>query len=160
MRCTRASAYAREIGYSFIYPYPPNNCRQPSTTRHWASVVASLAGDRDAAEDFFRKAADAASWWMAPAVLLHRLARLDGRREDAAHWAKLAIDRRLDGTGGSLLKQAALIRYGDGYWLAANDADLQLDGEPFPPNAATMVGVQGLAMDGMLVEVSAVAMLE
>jgi enamine deaminase RidA (YjgF/YER057c/UK114 family) len=35
-----------------------------------------------------------------------------------------------------------------------------LDGKPFPPNASTMVGVQGLAMDGMLVEISAVAMLD
>ena len=34
-----------------------------------------------------------------------------------------------------------------------------LDGKPFPPNASTMVGVQGLAMDGMLVEISAVAVV-
>jgi len=34
-----------------------------------------------------------------------------------------------------------------------------LDGEPFPPNASTMLGVQGLAMDGMLVEISAVALI-
>jgi enamine deaminase RidA (YjgF/YER057c/UK114 family) len=34
-----------------------------------------------------------------------------------------------------------------------------LDGEPFPPNASTMIGVQGLAAAGMLVEVSAVAVL-
>lgn len=34
-----------------------------------------------------------------------------------------------------------------------------LDGKPFPPNASTMIGVQGLAMDGMLVEISAVAVL-
>lgn len=34
-----------------------------------------------------------------------------------------------------------------------------LDGEPFPPNASTMIGVQALAMEGMLVEVSAVAAL-
>ncbi len=35
-----------------------------------------------------------------------------------------------------------------------------LDGRPFPPNAATMVGVQGLALEGMLVEISAVAVLD
>lgn len=35
-----------------------------------------------------------------------------------------------------------------------------MDGEAFPPNASTMIGVQALAMEGMLVEVSAVAMVE
>jgi enamine deaminase RidA (YjgF/YER057c/UK114 family) len=35
-----------------------------------------------------------------------------------------------------------------------------LDGRPFPPNASSMIGVQGLAADGMLVEISAVAALE
>ena len=34
-----------------------------------------------------------------------------------------------------------------------------LDGKPFPTNASTMIGVQGLAMEGMLVEISAVAVL-
>ncbi len=34
-----------------------------------------------------------------------------------------------------------------------------LDGQPVPPNASTMIGVQGLAMEGMLVEISAVAVL-
>jgi enamine deaminase RidA (YjgF/YER057c/UK114 family) len=34
-----------------------------------------------------------------------------------------------------------------------------LDGAPFPPNASTMIGVQGLALDGMLVEISAVAVV-
>ena len=34
-----------------------------------------------------------------------------------------------------------------------------LDGDPFPPNASTMLGVQGLAAEGMLVEISAVAVL-
>lgn len=34
-----------------------------------------------------------------------------------------------------------------------------LDGEPFPPNASSMIGVQGLAAPGMLVEISAVAAL-
>ena len=34
-----------------------------------------------------------------------------------------------------------------------------LDGGRFPPNASTMIGVQGLAMEGMLVEISAVAVL-
>ncbi len=34
-----------------------------------------------------------------------------------------------------------------------------LDGEPFPPNASTMVGVQALAAEGMLVEVSAIAVV-
>ena len=34
-----------------------------------------------------------------------------------------------------------------------------LDGEPFPPNASSMIGVQGLAAEGMLVEISAVAVL-
>lgn len=34
-----------------------------------------------------------------------------------------------------------------------------LDGEPFPPNASTMIGVQGLAMEGMLIEISAVAVV-
>jgi enamine deaminase RidA (YjgF/YER057c/UK114 family) len=32
-----------------------------------------------------------------------------------------------------------------------------LDGSPFPPNASTMLGVQSLAMQGMLVEISAIA---
>ncbi|MBT4521305.1 MAG: RidA family protein, partial [Halieaceae bacterium] len=35
-----------------------------------------------------------------------------------------------------------------------------LDGQPFPPNASSMIGVQSLAMDGMLVEISAVAVLD
>jgi len=34
-----------------------------------------------------------------------------------------------------------------------------LDGQSIPPSASTMIGVQGLAMDGMLVEISAVAVL-
>ena len=34
-----------------------------------------------------------------------------------------------------------------------------LDGKPFPPNASTMIGVQSLAAEGMLVEISAVAMV-
>jgi len=34
-----------------------------------------------------------------------------------------------------------------------------LDGKRFPQNASTMIGVQGLAMEGMLVEISAVAAL-
>ena len=34
-----------------------------------------------------------------------------------------------------------------------------LDGKPFPPNASSMIGVQGLAAPGMLVEISAVAVL-
>lgn len=34
-----------------------------------------------------------------------------------------------------------------------------LDGEAFPPNASSMIGVQGLAAEGMLVEISAVAAL-
>ena len=39
---------------------------------------------------------------------------------------------------------------------AMNEA---LDGEPFPPNASSMIGVQGLAGEGMLVEISAVAVI-
>jgi 2-iminobutanoate/2-iminopropanoate deaminase len=35
-----------------------------------------------------------------------------------------------------------------------------LDGKPFPPNASTMLGVQSLAMEGMLVEISAVAVVD
>ena len=34
-----------------------------------------------------------------------------------------------------------------------------LDGKSFPPNASSMIGVQGLAAEGMLVEISAVAVL-
>ncbi len=34
-----------------------------------------------------------------------------------------------------------------------------LDGQPFPANASSMIGVQGLAGKGMLVEISAVAVL-
>jgi len=34
-----------------------------------------------------------------------------------------------------------------------------LDGQPFPPNASTMIGVQALAGEGMLIEISAVAVL-
>lgn len=34
-----------------------------------------------------------------------------------------------------------------------------LDGKAFPPNASTMIGVQSLAAEGMLVEISAVAMI-
>lgn len=34
-----------------------------------------------------------------------------------------------------------------------------LDGKAFPPNASTMVGVQGLALEGMLVEISALAVV-
>lgn len=35
-----------------------------------------------------------------------------------------------------------------------------LDGKPFPPNASTMIGVQSLAGEGMLVEISAVAVVD
>lgn len=35
-----------------------------------------------------------------------------------------------------------------------------LDGEAFPPNASTMVGVQALALPDMLVEVSAIAVID
>lgn len=34
-----------------------------------------------------------------------------------------------------------------------------LDGKAVPPNASTMIGVQGLAMEGMLIEISAVAVV-
>lgn len=42
----------------------------------------------------------------------------------------------------------------DVFARAMNEA---LDGRPFPPTASTMLGVQGLAMTGMLVEISAIA---
>lgn len=35
-----------------------------------------------------------------------------------------------------------------------------LDGKPFPPNASTMIGVQSLAGEGMLVEISGVAVVD
>ena len=35
-----------------------------------------------------------------------------------------------------------------------------LDGKPFPPNASTMVGVQSLAGEGMLVEISGFAIVD
>jgi 2-iminobutanoate/2-iminopropanoate deaminase len=35
-----------------------------------------------------------------------------------------------------------------------------LDGKPFPPNASTMIGVQSLAGEGMLVEISGFAVLD
>lgn len=35
-----------------------------------------------------------------------------------------------------------------------------LDGEPFPPNASSMIGVASLAMEGMLVEISAIAVID
>ncbi|HQR04844.1 MAG: RidA family protein [Proteobacteria bacterium] len=40
---------------------------------------------------------------------------------------------------------------------AMNEA---LDGQPFPPNASTLVGVTRLGMAGMLVEISAVAVID
>jgi enamine deaminase RidA (YjgF/YER057c/UK114 family) len=39
---------------------------------------------------------------------------------------------------------------------AMNDA---LPGRPFPPNASSMIGVESLAAEGMLVEISAVAVV-
>jgi len=47
-------------------------------------------------------------------------------------WQNRVFHRALDGIDGSVLKQASLIRFEDGYWLAANDAELRLDGQPFP----------------------------
>ncbi len=35
-----------------------------------------------------------------------------------------------------------------------------LDGKPFPPNASTMIGVQALAGEGMLVEISGFAVVD
>lgn len=35
-----------------------------------------------------------------------------------------------------------------------------LDGQAFPPNASSMIGVQSLAMPGMLVEISAIAVID
>lgn len=35
-----------------------------------------------------------------------------------------------------------------------------LDGKPFPPNASTMIGVQSLAGEGMLVEISGFAVVD
>jgi enamine deaminase RidA (YjgF/YER057c/UK114 family) len=35
-----------------------------------------------------------------------------------------------------------------------------LDGKPFPPNASTMIGVQSLAGEGMLVEISGFAIVD
>lgn len=37
---------------------------------------------------------------------------------------------------------------------------IALDGKPFPPNASTMIGVQSLAGEGMLVEISAFAVVD
>ncbi len=42
----------------------------------------------------------------------------------------------------------------DTFTRAMNEA---LDGKAFPPNASTMLGVQNLALGGMLVEISAIA---
>lgn len=38
--------------------------------------------------------------------------------------------------------------------------NMALDGKPFPPNASSLIGVEALADPGMLVEISAVAVLE
>ena len=43
------------------------------------------------------------------------------------------------------------------FMLGMNEA---LDGQPFPPNASSLIGVQGLAAPGMLVEISAVAVID
>jgi enamine deaminase RidA (YjgF/YER057c/UK114 family) len=43
--------------------------------------------------------------------------------------------------------------------IFTNAMSCALDGQPFPPNASSLIGVQGLAMEGMLVEISAVAVL-
>ena len=39
----------------------------------------------------------------------------------------------------------------------ARAMNVALDGHPFPPNASSMIGVESLAAEGMLVEISAIA---
>lgn len=47
-------------------------------------------------------------------------------------WNRRIFHTTLTDAEGSLLRQASLIRKGDRYWLVANNADIRLDGQPFP----------------------------
>lgn len=59
----------------------------------------------------------------------------------------LAIGQRLPLSGlpvatSELLGQAAVLRYQGDWWLAANDADIYLDGKPFPNQATVASGTE------------------
>ena len=57
-------------------------------------------------------------------------------------WNNRIAHPRLTDQQGSLLRQAALARYGNEFWLLANDAQIRLDGKPFPNE----VKIQGSAV--------------
>lgn len=63
-------------------------------------------------------------------------------------WQNRIFHRRLASPTGSLLKQAALIRRGDDYYLAANDAEIRLDGQDFP-NSITTAGASQLKVESL-----------
>jgi hypothetical protein len=70
-----------------------------------AAAAVALAGCRldegrpEEARRLLERAADAASWWMAPCLLLAGVLRLQGRLPEAARWGALALGRRWDATG-------------------------------------------------------------
>jgi hypothetical protein len=59
-------------------------------------------GRREEAEVGLVRAANAASWWMAPCLLLTGLLRVEGRNAEAAAWCAEALSRRWDATGAGL----------------------------------------------------------
>lgn len=68
-------------------------------------------------------------WFLSP--LLPNLALKENRPRHLA-WNDRIRHSELNPTSESLLRQASLIKKKDGWYLAANDADIQLDGRPFP----------------------------
>lgn len=68
--------------------------------------------------------------------ILPNIATKSGQMRHLA-WRKRIFHKALDGVEGSLLKQAAIMRKGNEYYLLAGDADIRLDGQPFPNSMTT-----------------------
>ena len=84
-------------------------------------------------------------------------------REQAAQ-AFRNIRTAVEAAGGSVNDVVSTVMYvvqmnGDAVQEFVSGMNEALDGEPFPPHASSLIGVHSLAMEGMLVEVSAVAII-
>ncbi len=87
----------------------------------------------------------------------------DYRAQAARAFQNLAIALRAAGAEpGDVVSSVMYVKDMDAEAVTAFVAGMNeaLDGAPFPPNASSLIGVQSLAMEGMLVEISAVAVID